>query len=307
MERLVLLIAQVLREAPRDTKAPRVENTTEVAPLTTSAGEPTARPPTQQAKESEQRRERRLARYEEVCALYQQGWTLRAIGKKTGLDRRTVRKFVTSNVFPEMAARPKRESKVTPFAEYLKRRWEKGCHNGALLRQEPRAMGYTGGQSTINYFLNSREWRAEASGNKGSDRANRLPSPRRIAWLLTNGDHPKVEEKERDLVQRLGEICPEIQAASELGSAFCTLVRKRQADGFDEWLQAVAQNAPPELRRFAAELVADKPAVLAGLSLEWSNGQTEGQVNRLKFIKPQMYGRANFDPLRARVLPKPVP
>ena len=47
---------------------------------------------------------------------------------------------------------------------------------------------------------------------------------------------------------------------------------------------------------------AERAAVRAGLTLPWSNGQTEGQVNRLKMLKRQMYGRANIDLLRQRVL-----
>jgi len=57
-----------------------------------------------------------------------------------------------------------------------------------------------------------------------------------------------------------------------------------------------------ELDRFAAGLLADEAAVRAGLTMAWSNGQTEGQVNRPKLLKRQMYGRANFDLLRRRVL-----
>jgi transposase len=52
----------------------------------------------------------------------------------------------------------------------------------------------------------------------------------------------------------------------------------------------------------ATRLVEDRAAVEAGLSLEWSNGQTEGQVNKLKLLKRSMYGRANLDLLRARLL-----
>jgi transposase len=58
----------------------------------------------------------------------------------------------------------------------------------------------------------------------------------------------------------------------------------------------------PELARFARGLMEDRAAVEAGLTLEWSNGQTEGQVNKLSFLKRSMYGRANFDPLRLRLL-----
>jgi transposase len=53
---------------------------------------------------------------------------------------------------------------------------------------------------------------------------------------------------------------------------------------------------------FIAGLDRDRKAVEAALTLHWSNGPVEGQVNRLKAIKRQMYGRANFDLLRAHVL-----
>jgi transposase len=58
----------------------------------------------------------------------------------------------------------------------------------------------------------------------------------------------------------------------------------------------------PEIRRFAVSLAADLPAVRAAFESSWSSGQVEGQINRLKFLKRQMYGRAKLDLLRARVL-----
>ena len=57
------------------------------------------------------------------------------------------------------------------------------------------------------------------------------------------------------------------------------------------------------LARFAAGLRKDLAAVLAAVETCWSNGQVEGQINRLKTLKRQMYGRAGFTLLRARVLP----
>ncbi len=60
------------------------------------------------------------------------------------------------------------------------------------------------------------------------------------------------------------------------------------------------------LKQFAKGIKQDLAAVTNALSLPWSNGQTEGQVNRLKLIKRQMYGRANFDLLRKRVLATPL-
>ena len=57
-----------------------------------------------------------------------------------------------------------------------------------------------------------------------------------------------------------------------------------------------------ELCGFAAGLMQDEAAVRAALSLEWSDGQVEGRVNRPKLLRRQMYGRAGFDLLRRRFL-----
>jgi len=56
------------------------------------------------------------------------------------------------------------------------------------------------------------------------------------------------------------------------------------------------------MRRFAAGIRQDYAAVAAALQYAWSNGQVEGQINRLKLIKRQMYGRAKLDVLKARLL-----
>jgi transposase len=58
----------------------------------------------------------------------------------------------------------------------------------------------------------------------------------------------------------------------------------------------------PELRTFAQGIRRDQVAVLAALTYEWSQGQVEGQIHRLKLLKRQSYGRAGFDLLRHRVL-----
>ena len=80
------------------------------------------------------------------------------------------------------------------------------------------------------------------------------------------------------------------------------MVQDRSAASLEDWLLRVAATDIPELQGFAAGLRRDKAAVAAALSLEWSNGQVEGQINRLKLVKRTMYGRASFDLLRKRVL-----
>jgi transposase len=88
----------------------------------------------------------------------------------------------------------------------------------------------------------------------------------------------------------------------QMAHAFIEMVRKRQASKLEGWLTQAAASGIPELQSFAAGIERDKPAVVAALSVPYSNGQVEGQVNRLKLIKRKAYGRSNFDLLRQRVL-----
>jgi len=80
------------------------------------------------------------------------------------------------------------------------------------------------------------------------------------------------------------------------------MVRERTGQRLADWLAQAAASGIAELVGFARGVAEDQAAIAAGLSLAWSNGQTEGQVNKLKLLKRSMYGRANFDPLRLRVL-----
>ncbi len=79
-------------------------------------------------------------------------------------------------------------------------------------------------------------------------------------------------------------------------------MRERQEESLTAWMEVAARSGMFEFENFVTNLRRDEAAVRAGLTYAWSNGQTEGQVNRLKYIKRQMFGRANFDLLKARVL-----
>jgi transposase len=108
--------------------------------------------------------------------------------------------------------------------------------------------------------------------------------------------------EDRAFAEGLCNLCPEVAAAAGLAREFNRMVKERCAEALAGWLDAAAKSGMTEFEAFAAGLRRDHEAVVAALSCEWSNGQTEGQINRLKTIKRQMYGRANFDLLRARVL-----
>ena len=107
---------------------------------------------------------------------------------------------------------------------------------------------------------------------------------------------------ERAFISELLKIEPAIKVARDLGREFWRMVRERDGEALDDWLAQVAASGLIEFKNFAKGLRADEAAVRAALTYEWSNGMTEGHINRLKLIKRQMYGRANHDLLRARVL-----
>jgi transposase len=127
----------------------------------------------------------------------------------------------------------------------------------------------------------------------------KLPSPRQAAWLLLS---EKLTEDEQRIVTGLCQLTPEIKRGQELARGFITIVKERRADQLRAWLIEATTSELPEFVGFARGISEDLESVQAALEYEWSNGQTEGQVNRLKIIKRQMYGRAKFDLLKARVL-----
>jgi transposase len=100
-------------------------------------------------------------------------------------------------------------------------------------------------------------------------------------------------------------LCPQVDHARTLVRDFAALLQHHQEDAaakLDGWLVAADQSGIVELRGFAHGVRRDLAAVTAALTLTWSQGQTEGQVNRLKTLKRQMYGRASFPLLRQRLL-----
>lgn len=144
-------------------------------------------------------------------------------------------------------------------------------------------------------------------GGKRKKRANsirpppvRLPSPRQATWLLLQPE--KLDDGQRSTMEKLCRLFPQIEQAKGLAQEFTRIVRGRSATKFNEWLRSAAQSTLQEFESFARGLSEDYAAVMNALRYGWSNGQLEGQVNRLKMIKREMYGRAKFDLLRARVL-----
>ena len=91
---------------------------------------------------------------------------------------------------------------------------------------------------------------------------------------------------------------PALVTGRDLLDRFQSMIRSKAGSALEDWIRDAAGSL---LASFARGITADQQAVTAGIVEPWSNGQTEGHINKLKMIKRQMYGRANLDLLRARL------
>lgn len=284
-------------QAALEAAAQEVEPTTEA--LAELPGEELPpRPPGAKERERSARRAPRLARYERICALAREGHSFREIAREMGMARATITRYVGAGAFPEIAQRVKTPSQLDPYRAYIEQRWQAGCQNGRQLYRELRASGYRGSYARLSSFLYPLRTEQPRAAPAPS-RPRR--SARRVACLFIRATDD-VEEKDQALVQRLTATSAECAAAYGLAQRFATMVRERSGSQLGSWMEAARASGVAAIRRFAEGLVADLAAVTAGLTLPWSNGPTEGAVNRLKLIKRQMYGRAGFELLRRRVL-----
>jgi transposase len=255
--------------------------------------------------------ERRKARDETVLALDLQGATLSSIAHSLNLTRATVRRIVRAGA-DHAGVRAKRPSSISPYEHYLWTRWTDGCHNAFVLWQEIQARGYTGSYVHLRRAL--RGWRTEQGGwgeqritSSTSFRASspapalRLFTPRQTAWMLLRPNSALQPDEQLFFHQLKGEW-PKLETIQRLALQFGNLVRRHDPATLDEWLASAERSGIPEFHGFAHGLRRDLQAVTAALKWSWSNGQTEGHVNRLKTLKRAMYGRAKLDLLRLRLL-----
>lgn len=257
--------------------------------------------PTNTQRQNEAAREKRLARYTQMRPWLAQHPTLsrEELAKRAGVSCATLYRWLALEALAERKGMPRRERQIDPFVPYLKQRWEAGCHNGAQLLREIQEKGFGGTAAMLRHV--TKAWRVPLREQQAGKR-RWVPSPRGVTWLLLKPP-AKRRPQEQAFVVALLQRDPSVQKAHELATSFFALLRKQSRQTLDEWLVAAQESTVPEVQRCANGFVKDKAVIAAAIEHSYSNGQTEGQVHRLKLIKRSMYGRANFDLLRARVLP----
>jgi transposase len=255
--------------------------------------------------EREQRKQRArtvlVERYEAVQLLVKQGLSHKEISRQLHLHRDSVIRYARAETFPERAEQPARPGILAPYETYLRTRWIEGERNAVGLFRELTARGYMGSRMTIERFLLGLR-RMQQQGMEVSQTATSVElTPRRGVGLMLKRPIDLTNEESMALRQ-VCQIHPQVKRLNTLFQHFTQMLRDRRGEELDQWLQTAFHAGIPELRAFVRKLRQDQQAVQAGLVLKWNNGIVEGHVNRLKFLKRSMYGRANFDLLRLRVL-----
>ena len=92
---------------------------------------------------------------------------------------------------------------------------------------------------------------------------------------------------------------PTLVEARTLVDRSQAMLRQKLATDLDPWIATASVGL---IASFASGVVREKAAVCAAITEPWSNGQTEGQITKLKLVKRQMYGRAKIDLLQARLI-----
>jgi transposase len=269
---------------------------TAIAPaLTTGAPPPEPKRLTKGEARQQQRQADRDSRFKLVADLAAAGLGVRAIVRETGLSRNTVRRWIRDGAAPTW--RKGERGRITdPFLPYLRQRLAEGVGNATQLCREIKDLGYRGQVIALRAAV-ARLKGARARPKLSCEPVWRRPTPRQTARALLSD--AAAAERDQRFYDALLEFVPEIGRAVDEAKAFVALVRERNREALEPWIEA-AKGGP--LAGFAEGLRRDHTAVAAALVHPWSTGPVEGQITRLKLIKRQMFGRANFDLLRARVL-----
>jgi transposase len=254
------------------------------------------------------RHARRKAQHEQVWALARQGWPRERIGLQLGISRSTVYRYLRGDAFPERRTRcDAGHSRLDPWRSVVLEHWNDGRHTGRTLFRDLQRLGYCGSYATLTRYL--RRFRT-LPRDAAPARSRPVPvavtpgrelTPRRAAWTVLRREERR-SAQDSEVLAELRRYDPALNETVTLAEAFIGMVRERAPEHLDPWLKQAVRSTFQPLRRFAKHLSADYDAVRAAVTLGWSNGPVEGQINRLKMLKRTMYGRAGLDLLSRRFL-----
>lgn len=258
-------------------------------------------------------RQSRQETFEMLHALRQQGLTYSEIARRTGYERRSVANWLTSNTPRDRNRAALNPTSPLYFEAFLAECWKEGNRTGRHLFYDIKNRGYTGSRSNLERLLKT--WRnAEKDRPDDISFEEHTPEPVRdpdtghaissvVAAALCIKPRGQLTDRQARKVDALKRGSAAFATMRSLAMRFNGILRSKNPEALDEWIDGAIDSELTAIMRFASVLRRDIDAVKNAIELPWSNGQAEGQINRLKTLKRAMYGRAGPELMRARMLP----
>lgn len=236
--------------------------------------------------------------------MHRSGVSIRQIVRQTGLNWATVHRYLREDKCPDWRTGRARPTTLDRWRDWIDQRLAEGNCNAADLYRQLRERGCPASAVTVRRFVTRRL----AATGRCRERSNaaqaprKVVSPKQLSYDLIC--HPiRRNSTQQSRLERIAAWNADSAEVVRLTDVFTAMVRREsKASSLATWMTE-AESSCPELKGFVGGLRAEQASIENALAQPWSNGQVEGQVNRLKLIKRQMFGRASLSLLRSRVLP----
>lgn len=226
-----------------------------------------------------------------ITTLAAEGVSIKEIVRRSGHSRGLVRQVVRGQRNDMFRVR---RGSLEAYLPFLDEQWDSGCTNGFELWRRLRGLGFQGSQRVVGEWATRRR-RAEKASDQN---LQKIPSARTIARLMTLARH-HLTKAETVTIAAIEAKASMLVHARDLIDRFHLMIRTRTAADLDAWVEDASSSL---IASFATGIIRDKLAVHAAINQPWSNGQTEGQITKLKLVKRQMFGRGKLDLLQARLV-----
>lgn len=230
-------------------------------------------------------------RHAAVHELLDQGVGLLECARRLGWALNTIKRYARAQKAEELL-RPPRHGPclIDAHRDLVRTRLAENIPVTRILA-EIREHGYTGSANLLVRYINQ--------GRADPQRAT--PSPRRlVSWIMSRPtdllDH--IRRHLDDLIAS----CPEMTVLATRVREFAAILTQRRGQDLAEWIATTRLQALPGFAPYLNGLEKDWDATVAGLTLPYSNGPTEGVNTKIKLLKRQTYGKASFTLLRKRIL-----
>ena len=258
-------------------------------------------------------RQSRQEMLEMLHALRQEGLSYSEIARRTGYERLSVTKWLKFEAPPDRRRAALNPTSPWYFEAFLAECWKDGNRCGRHLFHDVKQRGYTGSFANLERLLGAwrraeREQAVDVSPTTLKSEPVRDPDTGHaispvVAAALCIKPRGLLTDHQARKVDALKQDSDAFTKMRRLAMRFNGILRSKRSAPLDAWIDDAIDSELIPIMRFARVLRRDIDAVNNAIELPWSNGQAEGQINRLKTLKRAMYGRAGPELLRARMLP----